>query len=85
MRRAKAMLTYHRLHFVLLAVTALIFAAAGLEIAFERHAESSTIHNYGDALWWAIVTVTTVGYGCSPLHNNRIEAPNEARWPSRTC
>lgn len=34
-----------------------------LELAFERHIAGSTIHNYPEALWWAIVTVTTVGYG----------------------
>ena len=29
----------------------------------ERTAEGSNIHNFGDGLWWAISTVTTVGYG----------------------
>lgn len=63
LRRAKSLLTHHGLHFVLLAVTVIVFAAAALESVLERHAPGSTIHNYGDGLWWAIVTVTTVGYG----------------------
>ena len=29
----------------------------------ERTAENSNIHNFGDGFWWAISTVTTVGYG----------------------
>jgi voltage-gated potassium channel len=29
----------------------------------ESSAPGTKIHNIGDAFWWAIVTVTTVGYG----------------------
>jgi voltage-gated potassium channel len=62
LKRARAMLIHHNLHFVLLSAGVIIFAAAGLEVAFE-HARGSNIHGFADALWWAVVTVTTVGYG----------------------
>jgi voltage-gated potassium channel len=45
------------------AVAALsVFTAALLMLAFERRANAE-IENFADALWWAFVTITTVGYG----------------------
>jgi voltage-gated potassium channel len=63
LRRTKALFTHRGLHFVLLAVLAMIFACSALVLSFELQVKGSNIHNFGDALWWAIVTVTTVGYG----------------------
>ncbi|HEX3460905.1 MAG TPA: ion channel [Acidimicrobiales bacterium] len=63
LRRARALITHRGLHFVLLAVVLIIFACAGLVLSFEQHAIGSNIHSFSDALWWAMVTVTTVGYG----------------------
>jgi voltage-gated potassium channel len=50
------------LHFVLLAVGILIFVCAALVRSFEAGVRGSKIHCYTDALWWAVATVTTVGY-----------------------
>jgi len=63
LKRARELLTHHGLHFVLLAVLAIVVAGSAAEFAFEQHARGANIHTFGDALWWAIVTVTTVGYG----------------------
>jgi voltage-gated potassium channel len=63
LRRTKSVFTHRGLHFVLLAVLAIMFACSALVLSFEAHANGSNIHNFSDALWWAIVTVTTVGYG----------------------
>jgi voltage-gated potassium channel len=64
LKRARAVLTHHGLQYVLLSVGTIIFVAAGLEVYFERHsAGPGAIHSFGDAIWWAVVTVTTVGYG----------------------
>jgi voltage-gated potassium channel len=62
-RRAKDLFTHKGFHFVLTAVAGLLFVCAALVLLFERNAKGSTIHNYGEALWWGMVTVTTVGYG----------------------
>ena len=61
--RGKSVLTHKGLHFVLLAVGIIVFACAALVTVAERNAHGSNIHNLGQGLWWAVVTVTTVGYG----------------------
>ena len=40
-----------------------IYVIALAVLACERHAPGATIVSFGDALWWAMCTVSTVGYG----------------------
>jgi voltage-gated potassium channel len=47
----------------MLAAAVFVLNGAIIVYLFERHAPGSNIHTLGDAVWWAFVTVTTVGYG----------------------
>jgi voltage-gated potassium channel len=56
-------LTRHKLHHAL-AVTAVVVVMGALLVdSFERNAPEANITSFPDALWWAVTTVTTVGYG----------------------
>lgn len=46
----------------ILAFIVLVFSAIGI-LKFEKDAPHSNIKTAEDALWWAYVTITTVGYG----------------------
>lgn len=49
--------------YVLVTTVLLVFVSALAMYDVERHAPGATIVSFGDALWWALVTITTVGYG----------------------
>ena len=45
------------------AVIMFIFVISLAVFSAERHAPDASITNYGDAVWWAMETISTVGYG----------------------
>jgi voltage-gated potassium channel len=46
-----------------IAILFLVFFSATIEYEFERTAQPEMFAKYSDALWWSIITLTTVGYG----------------------
>jgi voltage-gated potassium channel len=53
----------HALLSVLLGFGIVLLAAASLAYLLERHAQPELFGSIPQALWWAIVTLTTTGYG----------------------
>ena len=41
----------------------LIFTSALATLDAERHEPGTSIRTFGQALWWALTTITTIGYG----------------------
>lgn len=60
---ARRIIARRGLQWVLLAVIGVIVVGAFLTLIAERQDPTASIDNFGTALWWAIVTCTTVGYG----------------------
>jgi voltage-gated potassium channel len=63
LQETREVLRRRGLSWVLLIVLALNLVAAALVLTFERDMPNGNIHSYPDALWWAVTTITTVGYG----------------------
>jgi voltage-gated potassium channel len=49
--------------YVTISAATLVFCAALAVLDAERHAKGANITSFGNAMWWAVTTVTTVGYG----------------------
>jgi voltage-gated potassium channel len=59
---SRSILAEHGLQYVLVFGLILVLVCAGLISYFEAGSDGS-IQDFDDGLWWAITTVTTVGYG----------------------
>jgi len=59
---ARRLLTRHRFHYVVLVATLIVVGAAALVFHMEQ-GSGGTINTFPTAVWWAITTITTVGYG----------------------
>jgi voltage-gated potassium channel len=62
-RRLTASLQGRVAAYVSLTSALVVFMASLAELDAERGAPEATIGSFGDALWWAFTTITTVGYG----------------------
>ena len=61
---AHSLMRHRGLEWIVLGGIVLVFLGAAVVLAFE-HDGDGDIDDYGTAVWWAMATVTTVGYGDS--------------------
>ena len=61
-KNGRTLLFRHNLHYAVVVTFVVVVASAAAALVVEDGAGGS-IDSLGDALWWAVTTVTTVGYG----------------------
>ncbi|WP_346927336.1 potassium channel family protein [uncultured Arthrobacter sp.] len=49
--------------YVIASAVILVYTVALSVLSFEKSAQNANITTMGDSLWWAMVTITTIGYG----------------------
>jgi voltage-gated potassium channel len=62
-KSGKSPLTSGGLATAALGTVIVVWVGSLMVLNAERGAKGATINNFGDALWWAMETITTVGYG----------------------
>lgn len=63
LRLLRSMFRRGNLRRFLMVAAVLVLNGAGIVFLFERHSPHSSIHTFGESVWWSLETVTTVGYG----------------------
>lgn len=58
----RTVLRRHGLHYALL-IGGILFVGSAAAVTFFEQEAGGSIKDFGTALWWAAVTITTVGYG----------------------
>jgi voltage-gated potassium channel len=63
LKAGREVFTQHKLNYMLLIGLLFVMVGALVVVQAEQNVPDSNITSYPDALWWAVTTITTVGYG----------------------